>query len=95
MNCARLCALLFAALICGCASTTNTEPPRPGATKPATVTQSINLSGYSVEYRKGFTEGCNAARGQGGTTRPKGESQYASGWGDGYEYCVPRKKGAP
>jgi hypothetical protein len=89
LNRARFCALVLSAALCGCATS---EPPRPGANKPATVTQSINLSGYSPEYRKGFTEGCSAAKGQGGTTRPKGESQYANGWGDGHEYCAPRKR---
>ena len=81
---------LLAALLCaGCA---HEAAERPGASKPATVTQSINLSGYPPEFRKGFTEGCSAARAKAPGTRPKGEAQYVSGWGDGYDYCLVSKK---
>ena len=85
---ASVFAALFAALLAGCAG----EPSHPGASKPATVTQNINLSGYPPEFRQGFTEGCNAGRSQASAGRPKGESQFAAGWADGYDYCVPAKK---
>jgi hypothetical protein len=74
------------ALLAACTSTDNL---RPGAERPATVTDSINLSGFPPEFRKGFTDGCSAARG-GRTAAPKAEGQYAVGWRDGFDYCKAR-----
>lgn len=82
-------ALVIALLLAGCAATE--EPLRPGASDPRTVTKSINLSGYPPEFRKGFEEGCSAARANDPSRRPKGDSQFAVGWNDGFEYCKPRK----
>ncbi|HKO88600.1 MAG TPA: hypothetical protein VJU83_08790 [Burkholderiales bacterium] len=81
----RLAAIIAASLLVACASPS--EPARPGASKPATVTQKINLSGYPPEFRTGFTEGCSVARGESKAARPKGESQFSAGWADGYDYC--------
>jgi hypothetical protein len=78
--------LLLLTLVAACASTDNL---RPGAERPATVTDSINLSGFPPEFRKGFTDGCSAAR-WGRTAAPKAEGQYAVGWRDGFDYCKPR-----
>ena len=83
-------AIVMALGLAGCA--TQSPPPSPGATQPATVTQKINLSGYPPEFRKGFTDGCSVARGESKIARPKGESQYAAGWGDGYDYCKSSRK---
>jgi len=63
---------------------------RPGAQHPATVTDSINLSGFPPEFRKGFTDGCSAARWGDAAARPSAEGQYAVGWRDGFDYCKPR-----
>jgi hypothetical protein len=64
---------------------------RPGAEDPDNVTRSVNLSGFPPEFRRGFTDGCAAARaGQSGA--PSGASgQYSVGWRDGFDYCTPQK----
>ena len=72
--------ILLAAVAAGCATTP--EPVRPGAQNPATVTNSINLSGYPPEFRRGFTEGCTAARNNNAAGRPKGDGQFAVGWNE-------------
>jgi hypothetical protein len=79
--------ILLLAVLAGCASDENL---RPGADRPATVTHSINLSGFPPEFRKGFTDGCSAARRGSDASRPKPEGQYAVGWRDGFDYCKPR-----
>ena len=71
---------------CGCA----TRVLRAGASDPAHVTQSVNLSGFSPEYKQGFAAGCEAASGR-NTQRPKGGGANAQGWQDGFDYCKPRK----
>jgi hypothetical protein len=68
-----------------------TEPVRPGADNPETVTRSINLSGFPPEFRQGFTDGCAAAHAGRGAARPKADGQYGSGWRDGFDYCRPQK----
>lgn len=83
----RRAVLLLVTVIAACAST---ESLRPGAERPATVTDSINLSGFPPEFRKGFTDGCSAARWGSTTARPKAEGQYAVGWQDGFDYCKAR-----
>jgi hypothetical protein len=83
----RTLILLSLAVVAGCA----TENLRPGAARPATVTESINLSGFPPEFRKGFTDGCSAARQGDSAARPKAaDGQYAVGWRDGFDYCKPR-----
>lgn len=81
-----LLVLLFIAAMSGCAS----QAQRAGADNPAQVTQSINLSGFSPEYKQGFTAGCEAASAR-GAKRPKGGGADAQGWQDGFDYCKPRK----
>lgn len=81
--------LIFPFLLAACAGT---DPSlRPGAGDPATVTSNVNLSGYPPEFRRGFTEGCAAARAATGAQRPKGDGPYAVGWSDGFDYCTSRK----
>jgi predicted small lipoprotein YifL len=67
------------------------EPLRPGADKPQTVTSSINLSGFPPDFRRGFSAGCDAARANDPSRRPKGDGPYAVGWNDGFDYCRPKK----
>jgi hypothetical protein len=83
----RVAAWLLIPLCCACAQ----EPLRPGAQNPATVTSTVNLSGYPPEFRRGFTDGCAAARANDPSSRPKGDGQYPVGWNDGFDYCKPRK----
>ncbi len=78
--------LSFIAALSGCASQTQ----RAGAGNPAQVTRSINLSGFSPEYKQGFTAGCEAATGR-AAQRPRGDAAHAQGWQDGFDYCKPRK----
>ena len=81
--------LLLVALLGGCA-----QPPlRPGADNPAQVTNSINLSGFPPEYRRGFSAGCADA---GRTSRRDSRhrlstSAFVNGWQDGVDYCRTRK----
>jgi len=83
----RAVALLLILVLSACAQ----EPLRPGAQNPTTVTSSVNLSGYPPEFRRGFTDGCAAARANDPSSRPKGDGQYPVGWNDGFDYCKPRK----
>jgi len=76
-------------LVAGCAS----QPLRPGADNPARVTNSINLSGFPAEYKRGFTIGCETAADTSGRVaqRPKGDASLVQGWQDGFDYCGPRR----
>jgi hypothetical protein len=80
----RLLVILAIAAAAGCATE---KDLRPGARDPAKVTDSINLSGHPPEFRRGFTDGCTAARSNPSATRPRVEGQYAVGWQDGFDYC--------
>ena len=84
MRHALILVLVFAG---GCASSGDL---RPGAERPSSVTSAVNLSGFPPEFRRGFTDGCSAARSVFPATRPKVEGQYAAGWQDGFDYCKPR-----
>jgi hypothetical protein len=79
--------LLLCALLGGCASL------RAGADDPARVTQSINLSGFPPEYKRGFSAGCEDAGNASGRSarRPKGAGSFAQGWRDGLSYCRPQR----
>lgn len=77
-------------LIAGCAAN---QELRPGAQSPANVTKSVNLSGFPPEFRRGFTDGCAAARAWVTPAKPNAEGQYAVGWQDGFDYCKPRTPG--
>jgi hypothetical protein len=81
--------LLLSAVLVGCAS----QPLRVGADDPAHVTDSINLSGFPPEYKRGFAAGCEKAKDAPGraATRPKGEASFVQGWQDGVDYCRSRK----
>jgi hypothetical protein len=81
--------LLASTLFWGCA----TESLRPGANDPARVTQSINLSGFPPEYKRGFTVGCEYAKDTSDRTaqHPRGDASFVQGWQDGLDYCRPRK----
>ena len=70
----------LALLVAGCAS----QPTLPA---PA-----VNLSGYPLEFRQGYADGCasvNAARKR-DEARFKIDVNYAQGWRDGYDICGKR-----
>ncbi len=86
---ARAGVLVAAALaLAACGAT---GPVRPGAEDPDTVTRAINLSGFPPEFRRGFTDGCAAARAGQADARSKVSGQYSVGWQDGFDYCSPQK----
>jgi hypothetical protein len=70
-------ALLFVALLAGCAAT----EPRA---------RLVNQSGYSDSFRQGYTEGCESAGGRSqrrNEGRYKTEADYMMGWNDGFSAC--------
>jgi hypothetical protein len=81
--------LLLSALLGGCAF----QSLRVGADDPAHVTDSINLSGFPPEYKRGFAAGCENAKDASSRSaqRPKGEASFVQGWQDGADYCRSRK----
>lgn len=81
--------LLLAAVLEGCAS----QSLRTGADGPARVTDSVNLSGFPPEYKRGFALGCDSAKDLSGRSapRPKGDASLVQGWQDGVDYCRSRK----
>jgi ABC-type amino acid transport substrate-binding protein len=75
--------VVAAALAAGCASR-----PAPTAAAPG-----INLSGYPMEFRAGYADGCtsvDAARKR-DEARFKTDASYAQGWRDGYDICRRRR----
>jgi hypothetical protein len=80
-------ALLAAMLAVGCATPPATRAP--GSAAPAASGPTANLSGYPPEFRDGYRDGCSSGRGT--RTRNEGrfksDSQYASGWRDGFDIC--------
>lgn len=75
--------LVAAALVAGCASQT--------ASMPASA--KVNLSGYPLEFRQGYADGCasvNAARKR-DEARFKSDANYMQGWRDGNDICEKRK----
>jgi hypothetical protein len=72
--------LLAGAVLAGCASS-----------KPSYQPQNVNLSGYPPAYRAGYQDGCDTARlligSRKDAERFKRESEYATGWRDGYDLC--------
>jgi hypothetical protein len=87
---ARIARLLpLCAVLAGCPS----QSLRPGADDPAQVTHSINLSGFTSEYKNGFAAGCSSERNT-PVRREKHSSKdasFAQGWRDGADYCRARK----
>ena len=85
----KIAALLLLAALPACAP----RYLRAGADDPAQVTESINLSGFPPEYKRGFTGGCESAKNVFGRSaqRPKGDAPYVQGWQDGLDYCSSRK----
>jgi hypothetical protein len=87
-------AAILAICLAGCASTSQVTT-RPAPTDPQSKAQpprssNINLSGFSVGFRQGYTDGCASGR-EGerhrNETRYKGELDYTMGWNDGYSVC--------
>lgn len=87
--------LCFApALLAACAGPQVAAPPgAPSAPSAATPARpNVNLSGYPLEFRQGYADGCNSAKGAlvRNELRMKGDIQYAAGWRDGNDICRKR-----
>ena len=74
--------LIAVVLSCGCA--------------PQKKDANVNLAGYPPAFRAGYLDGCESSKRTSGQIRDedrfKRDSQYASGWRDGYDICGKRKK---
>ena len=81
--------LLLFAVLAGCAS----KPLHVTTDNPAHVINTINLSGFPPEYKRGFGAGCDNAKDASGRSalRPKGDASFVQGWQDGVDYCRSRK----
>jgi hypothetical protein len=74
--------LFLIALLCACA--------------PTKKEAGVNLAGYPPAFRAGYLDGCESSKRASGQTRDNDrfghDSQYASGWRDGYDICAKQKK---
>jgi hypothetical protein len=66
-------------------------PPKP-QTAPTTSTKppsNVNLQGFPLPYRQGYTDGCASvgATEQKDAARYKSDGQYRTGWQDGVFLC--------
>jgi len=88
---ATIAATQLVALLAGCTLSSQ----RAGADDQARVTNSVNLLGFSPEYKRGFTAGCENAKVAAvlSARRPKGDAPFVQGWQDGLDYCRSRKPG--
>ena len=69
-------AALAAALLAGCAGAPGTAP--------------VNLGGFSLAFKRGYTDGCESAGAlsqRRDEARYGTESEYMQGWNDGYSAC--------
>ncbi len=73
-------AIFTAFLMAGCASQRTPAPP-----------PTVNLSGYSAEFRQGYADGCASIKTahRRDETRFKSDANYAMGWRDGVSMCKP------
>lgn len=76
------CALALSIAGCASAPPTTGEPPAPA----------VNLSGFPLEYRQGYADGCASATGaqRKDAARFGADGNYRTGWQDGLAIC--RKK---
>lgn len=83
----RRVSVLVVMLACAACTTGGTVGPE----RAARTTQSLNLSGFPPEYRKGFTDGCAAVGAPKPASAPSGaEPQFQQGYKDGFSYCTRR-----
>jgi len=83
--------LAVLALVAGCATTgpatQPTAPPLPRTAEPPPPP--VNLSGFPLEYRQGYADGCASATGpqRRDAARYSGDGNYRTGWVDGSALC--------
>jgi len=68
----------------------DTRGPLPPSTRPA-----YNLAGYPAEFKDGYIDGCETAKGsQFGWKDPRrfeADKQYRQGWQDGNQICSAKR----
>jgi hypothetical protein len=87
----------LAAVIGGCATTMTgprdgtptgaSAPPLPAHAEPPPP--AVNLSGFPLNYRQGYADGCASATGpqRKDNTRFAADGNYRTGWQDGLALC--------
>ena len=57
--------------------------------RAATRAPSVNLSGFSAEFKRGYADGCASKSGpmQRDESLYRADGQYARGWRDGFSIC--------
>ena len=83
--------LLLAFAFAGCASAPSV-PVRPSAAGNPNPPANVNLSGYPLEFRQGYADGCASVQRsmQRDEGRYKSDGQYRQGWEDGKAICRAR-----
>lgn len=78
-------------VVAGCA--TPPQPSPPPAAQPRAAPPKVNLSGFSAQFKRGYSDGCDSAR-NASVRRDersfKVDADYATGWNDGYSVCRKR-----
>lgn len=77
--------LALTALVAACTTGGPVGPERAART-----TQSLNLSGFPPDYRRGFTDGCAAVGAAPAALSAGADAQYQQGFKDGHSYCTRR-----
>lgn len=79
-------------LLVSCSSNQPVSNSQPGSQPSSKL--SVNLSGYPPEFKQGYSDGCASAgvfamrkRDEG---RFKTDTNYATGWRDGFSICKSR-----
>ena len=90
---APILAVSALAILAGCATTSTgpapvpTAPPTPRNVEPPPPP--VNLSGFPLEYRQGYADGCASASGpqRRDGARYGSDANYRTGWIDGSSLC--------
>ncbi|MDR0588503.1 MAG: hypothetical protein LBG61_05995 [Burkholderiales bacterium] len=101
-----LLALAILSVLSGCVTTSPSSSPssdKPASSPPSPYggydsggssapPPKDNLSGFAPEYRQGYTEGCESAKGREhrNAERFSKDADYRMGWQDGYSVCARR-----
>ena len=98
-------AMVFASVLAGCVTAPTTGPTAPVSPPPVQKPTAppmprnaepppppINLSGFPLPYRQGYSDGCASATGaeRKDASRFGADPNYRTGWQDGIALC--RKK---
>ncbi len=88
----RLAPAILAAVLSACATQgpPTREAPLPPTAEPPPP--NVNLSGFPLQYRQGYADGCASAKGaeRKDATRISADPNYRTGWQDGSALCRKR-----